>query len=260
MGKFIDLARDVLLAAGKPMSAKEIWQYAQDNKYNVNFTQGRSPENTLSASLSKAYRTRTVLQLGRSRKMPYRYHLLRADDGRREASYLISDASVRARPATSKPSPRLTTNISSLHRSLEQQFSVAAKKDGSMLLAAIRRRRNKKPRRRKVSVWVYERDPNVVAYVRQRAQYKCEMPGCAWVGFVAEDGNLFVEVHHIIPLSEGGDDTPENAVALCPNCHRFLHYATETVRRGQRNALVAALKSKGVQVSHKLVKAADQSS
>jgi len=27
-----------------------------------------------------------------------------------------------------------------------------------------------------------------------------------------------------VPLSEGGEDTLENAIALCPNCHRKMHY------------------------------------
>jgi len=31
--------------------------------------------------------------------------------------------------------------------------------------------------------------------------------------------SLGVEVHHIIPQSEGGLDTEDNAVPLCPSCH-----------------------------------------
>lgn len=38
------------------------------------------------------------------------------------------------------------------------------------------------------------------------------------------DGEIFLEVHHIIPLSEGGEDTVANAEALCPNCHREKHF------------------------------------
>ncbi|WP_413817679.1 HNH endonuclease [Pseudomonas viridiflava] len=34
-----------------------------------------------------------------------------------------------------------------------------------------------------------------------------------------------MEVHHKIRLADGGLDTLENAVALCPNCHRATHYA-----------------------------------
>ncbi len=34
----------------------------------------------------------------------------------------------------------------------------------------------------------------------------------------------YLEVHHVIPLSEGGKDIIDNVVALCPNCHRKRHY------------------------------------
>ena len=35
---------------------------------------------------------------------------------------------------------------------------------------------------------------------------------------------VFLEVHHIKWLSNGGEDSVENALALCPNCHRQAHY------------------------------------
>lgn len=38
------------------------------------------------------------------------------------------------------------------------------------------------------------------------------------------DGEPFLETHHIIPLSDEGEDTIENTIALCPNCHRKRHY------------------------------------
>ncbi|TDA69847.1 HNH endonuclease signature motif containing protein, partial [Halomonas marinisediminis] len=37
----------------------------------------------------------------------------------------------------------------------------------------------------------------------------------------------FLEVHHLIRLKDGGPDTVENCAALCPNCHRKLHYSSE---------------------------------
>ncbi len=38
-----------------------------------------------------------------------------------------------------------------------------------------------------------------------------------------ENGVPYLEEHHVIPLNEGGDDSINNAVALCPNCHRKIH-------------------------------------
>lgn len=31
------------------------------------------------------------------------------------------------------------------------------------------------------------------------------------------------DVHHIIPVSEGGKNTMMNLITLCPNCHRLAH-------------------------------------
>ena len=41
----------------------------------------------------------------------------------------------------------------------------------------------------------------------------------------------FVEVHHIIPQSEGGEDTIENAAPLCSRCHDL--YGDNPAKRKQ---------------------------
>lgn len=46
--------------------------------------------------------------------------------------------------------------------------------------------------------------------------------------FFSKDGLPYLEVHHVIPLSSDGEDTLENTIALCPNCHRKIHYQMET--------------------------------
>ena len=51
------------------------------------------------------------------------------------------------------------------------------------------------------------------------------MPNCNYQGFRKESGEAYIEIHHVVPLSEGGEDSINNTVALCPNCHRALHYA-----------------------------------
>ena len=50
------------------------------------------------------------------------------------------------------------------------------------------------------------------------ANGKCEL-----CGQVFSDGIHFLEAHHIIWLRDGGKPTPENTVALCPNCHKRVH-------------------------------------
>ena len=71
---------------------------------------------------------------------------------------------------------------------------------------------------------VYRRNPDVIAEVLHRALGKCE--GCLSPAPFerASDGSPYLEVHHRILLSQGGEDTVANAFALCPNCHRKLHF------------------------------------
>lgn len=69
----------------------------------------------------------------------------------------------------------------------------------------------------------FVRDPKVAGWVRSNAEGRCEAC-CSPAPFKCDNGIPFLEVHHLRPLSEGGPDTPDNAIAICPNCHRQLHY------------------------------------
>ena len=52
--------------------------------------------------------------------------------------------------------------------------------------------------------------------------YPTLLPLCP-APFIDKNGVPFLETHHIKWLSEGGDDSIQNTVALCPNCHRKMH-------------------------------------
>ena len=67
-----------------------------------------------------------------------------------------------------------------------------------------------------------EPDRLVPEYALRRANGTCQLCGLP-APFTTHDGKPYLEVHHIIPLAEGGADAIGNAVALCPNCHRKMH-------------------------------------
>jgi 5-methylcytosine-specific restriction enzyme A len=81
-----------------------------------------------------------------------------------------------------------------------------------------------KPISTTISSAAYIRDPSVKAWVLQQAEGCCEFCECP-APFVKEDGQPYLEVHHVTPLAEGGSDRTSNAVALCPNCHRRMHHS-----------------------------------
>lgn len=70
----------------------------------------------------------------------------------------------------------------------------------------------------------YHRDPDVVAEALYRAEGFCEKCKEKAPFIKRSNGEPYLEVHHIIPLSQGGLDSLENVISLCPNCHRKIHF------------------------------------
>lgn len=68
----------------------------------------------------------------------------------------------------------------------------------------------------------FVRDRYVSEYAKRRAHGFCQLCGNR-APFDDENGNPYLEAHHVIWLGDGGDDSIENTVALCPNCHRKMH-------------------------------------
>ena len=82
----------------------------------------------------------------------------------------------------------------------------------------------KNPESNEKTITVYKRDPEVKASVLQSAKGYCEL--CEDKAFLKSKNNIpYLEVHHLRKLSDNGSDTVTNAVAICANCHRKLHYA-----------------------------------
>ncbi len=86
------------------------------------------------------------------------------------------------------------------------------------------RAENARPRagNRTVQSQQYERDQAVAEHAKRRAAGQCQL--CLEPApFRRTDGEPYLETHHIVWLAHGGDDSIQNTVALCPNCHRKMH-------------------------------------
>lgn len=81
---------------------------------------------------------------------------------------------------------------------------------------------NKNNEKRYIKSSVYIRNAYVAEYSKRRAQGICQL--CEQKAPFLDDNNKpYLESHHIIWMSAGGEDTITNTVALCPNCHRKMH-------------------------------------
>lgn len=83
---------------------------------------------------------------------------------------------------------------------------------------------NPQPNKTETSISVYIRNPYVVEQAKRIANGLCQDCGKIAPFFTKATNEPFLEVHHIVPLSQGGEDAIGNVVALCPNCHRKRHY------------------------------------
>lgn len=70
----------------------------------------------------------------------------------------------------------------------------------------------------------FKRNPDVIVEVLLRAKGVCERCRQPAPFLRKSDGTPFLEVHHWKPLGDGGEDTVANAGAICPNCHREVHF------------------------------------
>jgi 5-methylcytosine-specific restriction endonuclease McrA len=83
---------------------------------------------------------------------------------------------------------------------------------------------NRTPQQVRTTSYQFVRDPAVVAFALQVAKGvcgDCEKPA----PFDSKRTGLpYLEVHHKKTLAAGGEDTIDNVIALCPNCHRKRHH------------------------------------
>jgi predicted HNH restriction endonuclease len=83
---------------------------------------------------------------------------------------------------------------------------------------------SKIPKKIQITVAGFKRNPDVMAEVLLRANGICEKCNKNAPFIRKKDNTPYLEVHHKIMLSDGGKDSVKNAIAICPNCHRELHF------------------------------------
>lgn len=94
--------------------------------------------------------------------------------------------------------------------------------------------------RKESTVFTYARNPKIRAAVMKRADGRCEF--CGAEGFLCENGERYLESHHIIALAADGADRMSNVIALCPGDHREAHFGKRRAELEQAMiAKVAAL-------------------
>src|SRR5262245_18711481 len=101
-----------------------------------------------------------------------------------------------------------------------------------------------RPATRVLDARVYDRNPLIIAIARSRAKHRCEIKDGGVPSFKTPDWLPDTEVHHIVPLANGGEDTIENVACLCPTHHREVHHGERAIEiTNQLKALRAGRQS-----------------
>lgn len=109
----------------------------------------------------------------------------------------------------------------------EEKEEHALKMDMYSLEKAARKHSKIKPKETVVSVKQVVRDPYIAEYAKRKANGICQLCG-KMAPFNDKKGRPYLESHHIVWLSLGGEDSIENTAALCPNCHKKMHVVADS--------------------------------
>lgn len=77
------------------------------------------------------------------------------------------------------------------------------------------------PERTKYETYRILRDTQIARKVKEENRHKCQLCGKS---IELADGRAYAEAHHVKPLSQGGPDSRDNIICVCPNHHVKLDY------------------------------------
>lgn len=90
---------------------------------------------------------------------------------------------------------------------------------------------NSGPKGRTSRNW-YERTEQVRAYVLARAAGTCE--SCEEEApFLNREGQPYLEPHHTTRRADNGLDHPAHVAAICPDCHRHVHFGLDGFEKNE---------------------------
>lgn len=195
----------------------------QSLEFHQNKTLNESRTNGVSVHLFEVFTKRVYTYIGEVVLADDPYQEQQTDSGGQDRSVWVFPLRLKSGYAPAIPEATLKAldqvKEKQAHYLSDAEVKALAKKQGQAIVG-----------KRNASVTVYQRSPWVAEHAKRRANGKCEL--CQEPApFSRKDGSPYLETHHIEWLANGGADTVDNTVALCPNCHKKMHVINDELDR-----------------------------
>ena len=95
---------------------------------------------------------------------------------------------------------------------------------------------------------IYKRNNYLMVQIKKYRDYKCQF--CSTT-ILKANGGYYIEACHIKPKAEGGKDSINNILVLCPNCHKLFDYGLRINEKKSKNAYTVTINKKKYRASLK---------
>lgn len=94
----------------------------------------------------------------------------------------------------------------------------------------------------------YKRHNYLMVQIKKYRDYKCQF--CS-TKILKANGDYYIEACHIKPKAEGGKDSLDNILILCPNCHKLFDYGKREKEKNSKDAYSVIINGKTYKASLK---------
>jgi predicted HNH restriction endonuclease len=95
----------------------------------------------------------------------------------------------------------------------------------------------------------FARNKGWVKAAKDTFGYYCIHPECA-NSFLKEDGIPYIEVHHIIPLHDNGEDGIWNLAVVCAHHHKMAHFSSHITQKELQKLFLSIVEKKLVRMNY----------
>lgn len=187
----------------------------QSLTYSQNKTLDNSSSNGVVLHLVEVLEPQQYTYLGEVELDGSPYQEKQFDEERRERNVWMFPLLPKVRGIRPARTEQQARKVEESHAKLVSLLSIIELKERA-------EKSKKRPATKEITTVRYVRDAAVVEYSKRLANGVCDLCQTA-APFRNKRKEPYLECHHVTWLARGGEDTIENTVALCPNCHRRMH-------------------------------------